>query len=73
MKSKSKTWLLAGLCAALFGTGMGVSSAQILDLRCQQCQSFFQACIAQCDYEDGTCYRGCFVQRRACVATFCPP
>jgi hypothetical protein len=70
---KMKKHMLLGLCAALFGAGLGVSNAQVLDLRCQSCQTHFQACISQCDYipENSDCYRGCFVQRRACVATFC--
>jgi hypothetical protein len=69
-----KTWALIGLCAVVFGAGLGVSNAEPLDLRCQSCQSFFQACIAQCNYRpensDG-CYAACIAQRRACVATFC--
>ncbi len=70
---KSKRLALLGLCVALFGAGVSASSAQVLDLRCQSCEWSFQACISQCDYdpENTACYRGCFVQRRACVATFC--
>jgi hypothetical protein len=71
---KSKRFALIGLCAALFGAGIGMSSAQVLDVRCQSCETFFRVCIAACDAEggEGDCYRPCFQQRRACVATFCP-
>ena len=71
---KLKTILLFGLYAALAGAGMSVSSAQTIpDNRCRDCQTFFMACIYQCDLEGGDgCYSACIQQRRLCQATFCP-
>jgi hypothetical protein len=72
---KMKTILLFGLYAALAGAGMSVSFAQnITDRRCLDCETFFRACIYQCDLEGGEgCYGACIQQRRLCKATFCPP
>lgn len=71
---KSKTMMLIGLCAALFGAGVSASMAQVPDLRCQYCTWNFQACILQCDQNGGelSCYAACRKTRQACVATFCP-
>ncbi len=71
---KLKTTLLFALYAALAGAGMSVSVAQTIpDYRCQNCYSFFQACIHQCDLEGGDgCYIACARQKRLCEATFCP-
>ena len=71
---KANTLMIVGLCAALFGAGIGASKAQVVDLRCQYCTWNFQACIAQCDLNGGesSCYSACTSKRRACVATFCP-
>jgi hypothetical protein len=73
MLMKRKTLLLAALGALVFGAGIGVSSAQVYDWRCQSCEWNFQACLQQCDYEggEGDCYAGCVQRRRLCVATFC--
>lgn len=70
---KRKPVLLAAFCAALFGLGIGATSAQT-DVRCQQCDWDFYACIQVCDQEGGEteCYRACSTQRRLCKATFCP-
>lgn len=71
---KRKTWLIGAFCAAFLGMGIGMTSAQVPDLRCQQCDWDYYGCIQACDYEGGEtdCYRGCIVQRRLCKATFCP-
>lgn len=69
-----KQLLLAAAAVLAFGAGIGTSSAQVYDWRCQQCGWNFQSCLTQCDYAGGEegCYAGCIQQRRLCVATFCP-
>lgn len=71
---KLKTLLFFGLCAVMAGAGMGVSMAQsVPDHRCRDCQTFFMACLYQCDLNGGEgCYAACGRQRRLCEATFCP-
>jgi hypothetical protein len=77
MPGKTKTvrlFAMSALCAALFGAGIGMTSAQVVDQRCQQCDWDHYACIVACDYEGGEtdCYRACNTQRRLCKETFCP-
>jgi hypothetical protein len=70
---KFRPAVLFALCATMFGAGIGATSAQVYDWRCQSCDWSFQSCIQQCDYNGGEegCYSACIAQRRVCKATFC--
>ena len=49
-KPYSRILLLAGLCAAMFGAGIGTSVAQttISPASCSWCGTYFRMCIARC-------------------------
>jgi hypothetical protein len=71
---KRKMVMIAALCASLFGAGIGATSAQVYDWRCQSCTWNFQSCLAQCDANGGdeACYSNCVTRYQLCKATFCP-